>query len=181
MWRNSDNRWGWISIAIHWLTALTVICLFSLGLWMVELTYYDEWYRTAPFIHKSIGISLFLLTLFRIVWRKMNTVPAHLASHTDLEKKAASIAHKSIYVLMLLIMFSGYLISTADGRGIDVFGLFEVPAIIHGIDKQEDVAGVVHLVLAISLITLVSLHAAGALKHHIIDKDSTLKRMLGIQ
>jgi len=180
IWRNTEKRWGWISIIIHWLSALTVISLFTLGLWMVDLTYYDDWYRTAPEIHKSTGICLLLLTVVYLVWRTRNGKPASLSTHSAIEIKAARLAHVLIYVLLLLIILSGYLISTADGREIVVFSVFEIPATIYGIDQQEDIAGVVHLVLAISLMAVVALHAAGALKHHFIDKDLTLKRMLGI-
>ncbi|MOA52423.1 hypothetical protein D3C78_1757160 [compost metagenome] len=76
-------------------------------------------------------------------------------------------------------MFSGYLISTADGRGIEVFGWFTVPATLSGIDGQEDIAGVVHLWLAWGLIGMAALHALAALKHHFIDRDATLSQMLG--
>lgn len=181
MWRNSENCWGWVSILIHWLSAAIVIGLFGLGLWMVDLTYYDEWYRQAPFIHKSVGMIFLLLILFRLLWRKISPAPQYLQSHTSFERKIAVIVHSLLYALMLLIMLSGYLISTADGRGIDVFGWFEVPAIIYGLDAQEDIAGDIHLVLAVSLIVLVVLHMVGALKHHFIDRDSTLTRMLGIR
>jgi cytochrome b561 len=77
-------------------------------------------------------------------------------------------------------MVSGYLISTADGRGVSVFGWFTVPATLHGIDGQEDVAGVVHLTLASTLVAVALLHAGAAFKHHFIDRDRTLKRMLGM-
>ena len=179
-WRNSSKGWGLVSVLIHWVSALVVIGLFVLGLWMVELTYYDEWYRAAPDLHKSTGVMLLLLTLVRIIWKKTNTLPEQLNTHSDLEKKSASIVHRLMYILLFLIMFSGYLISTADGRSIDVFGMFSLPATIYDIDNQEDIAGLIHLVLAISLIVLVVVHAAGALKHHILDKDLTLKRMFGI-
>ncbi|TCT19400.1 cytochrome b561-like protein [Thiobaca trueperi] len=76
-------------------------------------------------------------------------------------------------------MASGYLISTADGRSLDVFGLFSVPAILTGLPDQADLAGEVHLVLAIALVTLAAVHALAALKHHFIDRDATLLRMLG--
>ena len=76
-------------------------------------------------------------------------------------------------------MMSGYLISTADERGISVFGLFEVPGFGSLIDNQEDLAGVVHKYAAYLVIGLTLLHAAAALKHHFIDKDETLTRMLG--
>jgi len=178
--KNTKDQWGWISISIHWITAIAVTGLFVLGLWMVDLTYYDEWYRKAPFLHKSVGVILFLLTVFRIIWRNLNEIPKSLAGHTGFEIRAAMIAHAGLYFLMITVMISGYLISTADARPIDVFGVFKVPAIIHGIDKQEDIAGIVHLILASVLIGLVVLHAAAAIKHHFIDKDRTLKRMLGL-
>lgn len=87
--------------------------------------------------------------------------------------------HTLIYLLLFSIMISGYLISTADGRSVDVFNWFSIPATLHGFEQQEDIAGLIHLVLATSLITLVTLHAAAALKHHFIDRDRTLLRMFG--
>ena len=178
-WKNTSSAWGLSSILIHWFSALIVFALFALGLWMVELTYYDSWYTKAPNIHKSVGIILFFLTLGRIIWRYISVPPQHLEGHTIKERKAATIVHRLLYVLLFLIMLSGYLISTADGRAISVFGWIDIPATISGIDKQEDIAGTVHFVLAISLIGLVVLHALGALKHHIVNKDNTLRRMLG--
>ena len=176
MWRNTEHHYGLISISLHWLVALTVIGLFALGLWMVELGYYDPWYRRAPDLHKSIGILLFLTMLLRLVWRTSNPQP--LSEGTPLEKKLAHKVHGLLYILLFSLMISGYLISTADGRAIDVFNLFSVPAIISGLENQEDIAGLVHQILGYSLIALVVLHALAALKHHFIDRDQTLKRML---
>lgn len=178
--RNTSNKWGWMAIAFHWITAITVVSLFTLGLWMVELSYYDDWYKTGPFIHKSIGVTLFFITVARIVWRSINQLPEELETHRELEKKAARIAHITLYIVIFSVMFSGYLISTADGRSVEVFNLFHIPAIIHGIEKQEDIAGVIHFALAIALISIALLHALAAIKHHVIDKDRTLKRMLGL-
>ena len=177
--RNSEQRWGLITVSIHWITALVVIGMFSLGLWMVELTYYDQWYRQAPFIHKSIGVLLFLLTVARLAWRLLNPKPAELKEHSPIERRLAHIAHTLIYLLLFAIMISGYLISTADGRSVEVFNWFSVPATITSIPNQEDIAGLVHLILASSLIGLASLHATAALKHHLIDKDRTLMRIFG--
>jgi cytochrome b561 len=179
MWRNSGSRWGWLSVAMHWLTAVVVFGLFGLGLWMVELNYYHSWYRTAPFIHKSIGVSLFLLTLFRLLWRWWNVTPQPLQSHSLLERRAAAAGHMLLYMLLFNIMFSGYLISTADGRPVEVFNVFNLPATIHGLEQQEDVAGDVHRWLGWTLMALIVVHAAAAIKHHVYDKDVTLKRMLG--
>jgi len=95
------------------------------------------------------------------------------------EKRAAHWMHLLLYSMMVLLMCSGYLISTADGRGISVFEFFEVPAIAAMIENQEDIAGEVHLILAWCLICLVAMHSLAAIKHHFIDKDDTLKKMIG--
>lgn len=180
MWRNTDDTYGSIAIALHWLVAVVVVSQFTLGLWMVELNYYDPWYRRAPDLHKGIGILLFGAMLIRLVWRLANPRPRPEQHLSRFERGAAELAHWALYALLFAIMLSGYLISTADGRAIDVFGLFRVPATIHDLPNQEDIAGVVHLTLAVTLIAIAAVHAAAALKHHIIDRDRTLKRMLGI-
>jgi len=180
-WRNSEHGYGLMAISFHWLTALAVFGLFALGLWMVELTYYDPWYRTAPGVHKSLGVLLFLLVIARLAWRLASPLPRPEPGLSVLERRASSAVHQLLYAVPLLLMLSGYLISTADGRPISVFGLFEVPAIITGLTNQADVAGKVHAVLAWTLITLAALHALAALKHHFVDEDSTLLRMLGRQ
>jgi cytochrome b561 len=176
MWRNSRNSYGLVSISLHWLVALAVIGLFALGVWMVELTYYDPWYKTGPDLHRSIGLTLFAVMLLRLAWRLLNTRPQ--AEGKPWEQKLAGIVHSLLFVLLFLVMISGYLISTADGRAIDVFGLFSVPALISGREQQEDIAGQAHQILAYGLIALVALHAMAALKHHFIDRDQTMKRML---
>ena len=178
--RNTDDSWGWVAILFHWLTAISVVAMFVLGLWMTGLSYYDTWYRTAPEIHKSTGVLLFLLTLVRLAWRGSGKVPAAISSHGPFEKKAAHVMHLLLYLVLFCVMLSGYLISTADGRAVEVFKLFEIPAIIHGMDGQEDIAGDVHLALVILLIALVVIHAAAAIRHHVVDRDRTLKRMLGL-
>ena len=175
-WRNTTDGYGLVAILLHWLVALAVIGLFALGLWMVELTYYDDWYRTAPFIHKSVGILLFLAVSLRLVWRLVNPHPAPIGK--PLERRLAHVVHLALYGLLFAIMFAGYLISTADGRPIEVFGWFEVPATITGIENQEDVAGEIHEWLAWSLVLLAALHALAALKHRFVDRDATLERML---
>ncbi len=179
-WHNSSSQWGWLAITIHWITAVTVFGMFALGVWMVDLTYYDGWYRKGPALHKSIGITLFLLTLLRLLWRLKNITPDALATHKTWERKAAGAVHILLYLLLFMVMISGYLISTADGRGIELFGLFEIPATLHGIEQQEDIAGLIHLILASTLIGTLLLHAGAALKHHFVDRDRTLKRMLGL-
>ena len=177
--KNNTTRFGFISMALHWLVPLPVFALFALGWWMTELDYYDTWYKLGPWWHKSIGVLLFLVVIFRLCWRFFTVQPKALSSHKPWEIKIAHAVHLFLYLLLLLTMFSGYLISTADNRPIEVFGWFSVPATITSITDQEDIAGQVHLIVASILIGLALLHASAALKHHFIDRDRSLMRMLG--
>ncbi|GHF94058.1 cytochrome b [Thalassotalea marina] len=179
MIKNTTTRYGLLTIIIHWLVALAVVGLFALGYWMVDLNYYSTWYQTAPNIHKSVGILLFTVMLVRVLARVFQQKPVPLEQHSALEKKLAHTAHYLMYVGLFIIMLSGYLISTADGRPIEVFGLIEVPALGSFVENQEDIAGEIHEYFAYGLMVLVLLHAGAALKHHFIDKDQTLNRMLG--
>ena len=174
---NTDKKYGSVSLFIHWISLISVLGLFFLGIWMVDLEYYHSWYRTAPELHISIGIFLFSLTLLRIIWLRLSPKPASL--NTGWTLTFEKIGHRSLYAILLLLMFSGYLIFTADGRSISFFQLFDIPSTITSIPDQEDLAGSVHEILAWTLIVLVSLHALVALWHHFIVKDRTLKRMLG--
>ena len=179
--RNTPHGYGLVAIFLHWLVALTVIGLFTLGVWMTGLTYYDEWYKRGPAIHKSIGILLFLIMVGRVIWRAVNVTPEAEPAIGALQRRVANSVHGLLYVLLFALMISGYLISTADGKAIEVFGLFAVPATISGIPNMEDVSGKVHWYLALILISLAGLHAAASLKHHFIDRDRTLKKMLGVR
>lgn len=176
--RSRADHWGVVMIAIHWISALAVFGLFALGLWMTELAYYERWYHAAPHLHRSVGVLLLLLTTLRLAWRLIDGRPRELPEHQEWERFIANLVHKSLYLLLFAVMISGYLISTADGRAVQVFDWFELPALLYGIDKQEDIAGVVHLILAWGLVGLALLHAVAALKHHFIDRDRTLKRIL---
>ncbi len=179
MWQNTADGYGWVAVVLHWLVAVFVVGLFALGLWMVELTYYDAWYRRSTDIHKGVGILLCLVMLARLGWRLVNPRPVPDPTPARLERVAAAVTHVLLYVLLFAVMTAGYLISTADGRAIDVFGLFSVPATIAGVAGQADIAGDVHRALAIALIVLAGIHSLAALKHHFIDRDRTLLRMLG--
>ena len=178
MVRNTKYNFGLISILLHWLMALVIVGLFASGLWMTGLSYYDPWYQSAPHWHKSAGVLLFVCYIVRVLWRGLNVVPAPLNNYSVFDKLAAKAVHGLIYLGILLVIASGYLISTADGRAISVFGWFEVPAWITGIDNQEDIAGTVHFYGAWVLIALAAGHGLAALKHHFYDQDETLKRML---
>ena len=177
--RNSIDRYGAVAILIHWLVAVAVIGLFALGYWMVDLTYYDDWYRRAPDIHRSVGILLLAVMVVRVIWRFINPPPAPLSEHTRLEVFSAHAAHAVLYVLLFVAMVSGYLITTADGSSISVFGWFDVPSVTGQVKGMEDIAGTIHYWSTWAIVVLAGIHALAALKHHFVDRDRTLLRMLG--
>ena len=177
--RNSSSRYGWISIFMHWGVALAVFGLFALGLWMVGLDYYSTWRKDAPDLHKSIGLVLLAVMVLRVLWRFVSPPPSTLESYSRMTRIGAKFGHSFLYLSLFAVMIAGYLISTADGVGIPVFGLFEVPALVSGLPDQADTAGLIHFYLAWVLVIFSGLHALAALKHHFIDRDATLNRMLG--
>ena len=169
--------YGLIARILHWGMALAIIAMFALGLWMRQLDYYSPYYQSAPHIHKSVGIILFVLLLFRLIWRLIDRQPSQDGLN-PLNKRLSHIVHWLFYPLLLGLMIAGYFISTADGRSISVFGLFDVPAVINkkGI---EATAGLIHYYMAVLIIAFAALHAGAALYHHFITKDGVLTSMLG--
>ena len=146
---------------------------------MVTLGYYDAGYHTWPQWHKSFGIIVLTLLVIRILSLIMQQKPRPLPGHARWETALAHATHGLMYLLLLVLVSTGYLIATAKGNNISVFGWFNLPPLVNS-DNQAVLLGKVHLYAAWSLIVLVALHALGALKHAIIDRDGTLKRMLGI-
>lgn len=177
--KNSASRYGLLSISLHWLVALAIFVMFGVGLWMTDLSYYSTWYHKAPNLHKSFGVMILLLMLVRVIWRFVSPAPKPLASYSNMVKLMSKLGHLALYLGIFVVLISGYLISTAEGKGVSVFGWFEVPAIFAGSAAQADIAGAVHLYVAWALVFAAVGHALAALKHHFIDKDATLKRMLG--
>jgi len=176
--RNTTETYGWVSVLLHWLMALALFGMFAMGFWMTDLVYYDRWYHDAPEIHKSIGILLLIVLLFRFFWRLSNTRPELMGAWW--EQVIALGVHRLHYVLMFTVLITGYLIPTAEGVGVDVFGWFTVPATLTFDKQQADLIGKIHQATAWAMMGLAGLHAGAALKHHVIDKDITLLRMFGI-
>ncbi|WP_076588764.1 cytochrome b [Vibrio ostreicida] len=166
-----------VARVFHWVSALVVIAMFAAGLWMVDLTYYSEWYRTAPHWHKSVGLLLAGFTVLRVIWKVTTSAP-HIEGNT-LEKIGARLVHLAMYLVLFVLFASGYLISTEDGRGIDVFNWFSVPGLGALFDDQADLSGDIHFYAAWSLIVMAGVHALAAIKHHVINKDNTLRKMIG--
>ena len=183
---------------LHWLIALGVFGMLALGWYMSDLPKeapkqmaYDlfDWGiytwqlaeevspRTFYFnLHKSIGVTIFALILFRIFWRLTHKAPALLASYKAWESKLAKNVHRLLYVLMVALPLSGIIMATYSKYGIKWFGI----EFIKGLDNKDmrELFYEVHEIIGIVILLVVILHIAGALKHKFIDKDETLDRIL---
>ncbi len=178
--KNTRDSFGWVTISLHWIMAVGLIAMYFLGDYMVGLDYYDKWYKDAPEIHKGVGFIIGVLMMLRLLWNQMQEKPQHLDPNTVRMNWMASAAHYMFYLLVFVLVVSGYLISTAKGQGIEVFGLFEIPALLPDDKDRGELAGDIHEILGVGFMLLVVVHALAALVHHFFMKDRTLKRMFGI-
>lgn len=174
--KDTENNYGLITKFLHWGIAIIIIGLFALGYWMRTLDYYSAWYQRAPHIHESIGLILFVLVPFFLVWCVRNKTPdqSYLKSY---EQVSASLMKKALYLLIFAILCTGYLMSTAGNAPVDFFDIGSVPATLQFDDKKL-LIGNLHRYFAYAIIGFAVLHALAALKHHFIEKDDTLRRML---
>lgn len=173
---NSKDRYGLVTQLFHGLGVM-IVGLFVLGVWMVELDYEHDWYDLAAYYHEAVGVIAALVMLLRFAWNVLCVRPALSKALSVWEIRLARVVHALMYGMCALIFVSGYLIPTADGRGIDVFGWFAVPSLGSFHHLQADMAGKIHMWLAYALMALVAVHVLAACKHHFIDRDNTLKKM----
>ena len=173
---NTKKTFGLVARFLHWSIALLVIGLFVLGLWMRSLDYYHPWYQAAPDLHTSFGLVFMALVLFRVFWSGVNVKPTPLGS-ARLEHAMAAVVHAFLYALMIALAITGYLYATADGKAPGFFGLYHFPVIVRS-KAVADLSGDLHEWFAYVIIGVVVLHLVGAMKHHIIDRDDTLRRMV---
>jgi cytochrome b561 len=119
-----------------------------------------------------------ILGAVKIGWQLYTPPPAAAGALKPWERMAAAGVHHLLLLLMVLIPVTGYLISTSDGKSVDVFGWFQVPALVGKNDTVRDMAITLHFYLAYAVGLLAVGHAGAALKHQFIDKDGTLARMI---
>ncbi|MGI9502545.1 MAG: cytochrome b/b6 domain-containing protein [Geminicoccaceae bacterium] len=174
----SGSGYGGVARAFHWLTAFLIIALFALGWYMADLEFADpEKFRLYQ-IHKSIGITVFLLAVLRLVWRLTHRAPPWPEHMSAWERVAAAGAHWALYGLILLQPVIGILQSNAANFPIVFWGGYELPALIAPSEMLGDLLLNAHHLVGNALAGLVLLHVAAALRHHIQLKDDVLRNMM---
>ncbi len=153
-----------------------IIGLLALGWWMVDLDYYHAWYHKAPLWHRSLGIMLIILTLLRLALRLLQSRPA--LKGPLWQQWSAKLLHIGLYSLIAFILVSGVLMAGSDGNGIVIAGEFTLPSLGELSSAWADRLGLWHHQASVLLLALIVLHTAAALKHHIIDRDDSLRRMI---
>lgn len=173
----SAERYTPTAIALHWAIALLIFVAFPLGLYMTGLHLSPLKLRLYAY-HKWIGVTVLLLTTLRLLWRAAHAPPQFVAGMPRWQSMAAHAAHDLLYLLALAVPVSGWLMSSALGVSVVWFGVLPLPDLV-GKDKElGELLKIVHEGFNYTLLALVALHVAGALKHQFIDRDGTLARML---
>jgi cytochrome b561 len=173
----SQVRYSTGAIILHWLIAVAVIVNWRIAAAAEDLQPAEQSAIMAN--HKALGITILILTLLRLAWRFAKSPPSMASTLKPLEIKLAKAMHAIFYVLLIGLPLGGWLANSFFGQGVNVFGIFTLPALPVG--KHPDAGeGIfeVHANLGTAMLVLIALHVLGALKHQFLDKDGNLYRML---
>lgn len=180
-----SERYSSVAITLHWVIALAMISMIFGGWYMTDLPDGAPGQYFLYQMHKSVGITVLLLTVARIIWRVINPPPALPADMNGLEKTASHLVHMGFYGLMIALPLTGWLYSSVSVK-------LDVPTVLYGVVswpdvpfvdglKTEDASGTVNFIhgrLAWLMLALLALHVAGAIKHEFSAEDGVLKRMI---
>lgn len=180
---DQQSKLSHITISLHWLVGLLIIGLLGSGVYMVETKAYGtyDW-------HKSFGVLVLIFVIPRVLWRLRNGWPQPVASHKRYEHTLARCVHWTLIIGMCLMPLSGFVMSAMGGSGVPFFGLNligennlsgEPGEFVPHNEFLAELFYFAHTTLSKIMIIAVILHVVGALKHHIVDRDGTLRRMLG--
>ena len=172
-----NHRYTSTSIALHWAMALGLAGTFALGFYMADLSLSPTKLKLYSY-HKWAGITLLLFALARLAWRVGHPAPELPEGMPAIQRLAAHAAHWVLYGLMLGIPLSGWLMSSAKGVQTVYFGMIPLPDLLSKNKELGNLLQGVHAWLNYMLAAIVVIHIAAALKHHFINKDNVLTRML---
>lgn len=177
-WKNTADRWGPVSQALHWLVVALVLMLAIVGLNLDGLPKTPKYFWVFT-MHKSVGVTVLALVLLRIGWRLYAGAPAPVADTPPWQARIASATHFLLYALLLAMPLSGWLYDSASGlRPFRWFGLAVMPKLAAPDEALARTAHAAHEWLFWGLAALVALHVAAAFHHHLFRRDTTLTRML---
>lgn len=175
--KNTPERWGWVSQALHWLIAVLIVVIAIIGLTMGDVPNSPRKVSVYA-LHKSLGLTVLALAAVRLAWRLHAGAPRDLPGTPAWQQRVASATHAALYGLMFAMPLSGWLLNSAAGYPLQWFKLFNLPALAAQDDALRELAEELHEAGFWLLLVLVLAHVGGALFHHLFRRDDTLRRML---
>jgi len=175
--RNTTRSWGALTKALHWIIVILIIAQFLIASRAHSLPRGPALIEAWGW-HKSIGMTIFMLAVIRLVWRWMNPVPDLSAEIQPWERTLAKISHVLLYALLFAVPLTGWMMSSAKNFPVSWFSLFQWPDLVAPDPSLSKILETTHETLVKVLFVVALLHIAGALKHHFMDKNDVLKRML---
>jgi len=176
-WRNSEQGYGIVAQALHWLVALLVFVQLGLGLYAAALPLGIarlEWLSR----HKSLGLAVLALALTRLAWRVTSPPPALPGAMSRAERFAASATHRLLYALLILAPLAGWLYASAAGLSVNWFGLWLAPDLVPKDAHWAARWKLLHKFSVLLLTLLVVGHIGAALRHALVRRDGIVRRML---
>jgi len=171
------SRYTPAAIALHWILAALIIGNLAFGLYAVGLPLSPQKLKYFSW-HKWVGVTVFALSAARLLWRLTHPAPALPDSIPPWEKRAANASHALLYVLFFAAPLTGWLFSSAAGFQTVYLGILPIPDLLSKNKEVADVLRLAHRWINYTMATVIALHAVAALKHHILDRDEVLTRML---
>lgn len=174
--RSDHTRWSTAAKTFHWLMALLILGNGAFAFWMDGLK--PSLQKINMFaLHKSVGLTVLALFLLRVLWRAIDRRPPDVPA-PRWQHLAAKAVHGFLYLLIAAIPLSGWAFNSAHGFPLQYFKQFNLPALVEKNPELSDILGTVHVYLFWFLLLVLVAHVGGAFKHHFIDRDDTLRRML---
>jgi cytochrome b561 len=175
--RNTKRSWGSLSKALHWIIVLLIINQWLIAERADSLPNGLAKLQALAW-HKSFGITILMLAVVRLAWRLMNPTPDLTSETKPWERALARLSHVLLYALIFAMPLTGWMMSSARNFPVSWFHLFQLPDLVAPDKQTFALMRSLHGVLFDTLVGVALLHVAGALKHHFVDKNDVLKRML---
>jgi len=174
---NSPKNYDRVLRAVHWSTLGLITAVFAIA-WIAHSGLVGEYYQPAMQLHRSLGLTVLGLTIFRVAWRSRADIPRLPADLPVIQKLAARATEAMLYLLLIAQPLLGLLHTNARGQRVDFFFLGAVQPVIGPDRALARQLHDLHALVAIVLLVLIGLHAAAALFHHFVRRDHVLNAML---
>jgi cytochrome b561 len=177
MLRNTIHSWGSLSKLLHWIIVLMIIGQIVLAQIAGDLPLGPKLLATLA-RHKSLGMTILGLATLRLLWRWLNPTPTLPTAMKSWERGLARFAHFALYFSIFAIPLTGWMMSSAKNYPVSWFNLFQFPNLVAPSESLYEFMRDAHETLGFVMLAAVAMHVIGALKHHFVDRDNVLRRML---